>query len=1051
MKINQIFIDGFGHFHNYPIRDVSPGLTIIKGPNEAGKSTLLAFIRRMLFGKPPGRSFNPYEPLNGGEYGGRLTVETDQGDIYDIERYNKFDKYSLLDSKGSQIKAPITSIIGSADQYFYDNIFAFGLEELYKFESLSDESIQNYVTGAGVGIKNCSIPDLHKKIRDESESFYKKGARKTTKILNNINNITEIEKKLKTFSKTQKEYDQYQKQKREETEELQKLKSEKSGLSKDRDYFNSILGVWDEWTEYQRSSERLSSLPEIEKFPQNGINDLDRIIERIREREEVKIEKERELEGLEIDYKDILINESVLKNKNEIRNLDRGLEKRLSDEKERNDIVKEIGRTESEYLRHLSDINPDWDENNLISFDLSSKSQSKVADFKQKFVQYNEEQRDLNKELQVLEDEIEHLQPSLKFYTESLNKKEDLPTKNSIKRQKIAIEKLYTKLPELSDKKRELESVKEKEAEANERWRASKAILSSQMPMWPAGLILIAGFLSLGFGILNNSTAIGSGLFILFIIIAGIYYLTAKKHKNQQDRFLDEDSASNTEDNVIHWSNIRKNMENDIQNTESQLVESMEICGFAGIPSVSDINIKRSELEELAAEVTEKENHESQKMIHEDEINSKKLIIEEKESEITRIKSEYTKLESEWKKWLKSVSLSDDMLPEIVSVLFPKVEQASAEFHALKKNKERLDSLEKSIESYEERVKTIFEECKFQSYGTIEGDVESAVAILDQNITNQDSMNSLTGPCKKLRAEIDSLSKEIESLQLEKSKLLEKGSSEDEEQFRDYAGVWDEREQLRKSIDTNRNKLERVAGKDTPFDEFVNVLETLDYSDLKGKTDDLKDSISGKEDQIEKKNESIGQFSELISQLEKEDEFAYLESQKLSLSEDLHDNSREWAKRVIAAHLLNKAVERYEKERQPAVIQEATSIFSGISNGRYQRIIKPLDSDAFIIEEASGGRKEINQLSRGTAEQLYLSLRFGYITEYGKHDVGLPVVFDDVLVNFDPVRKENSCKAIAKLADINQIMYFTCHPETVELLKESRPDAVVIDLEGEMS
>jgi uncharacterized protein YhaN len=56
------------------------------------------------------------------------------------------------------------------------------------------------------------------------------------------------------------------------------------------------------------------------------------------------------------------------------------------------------------------------------------------------------------------------------------------------------------------------------------------------------------------------------------------------------------------------------------------------------------------------------------------------------------------------------------------------------------------------------------------------------------------------------------------------------------------------------------------------------------------------------------------------------------------------------------------------------------------------------------------------------------------------------VVFDDILVNFDPVRKENSCRAIAGLAEKNQVIYFTCHPDTVELLTGCVPDARVIDL-----
>ena len=197
---------------------------------------------------------------------------------------------------------------------------------------------------------------------------------------------------------------------------------------------------------------------------------------------------------------------------------------------------------------------------------------------------------------------------------------------------------------------------------------------------------------------------------------------------------------------------------------------------------------------------------------------------------------------------------------------------------------------------------------------------------------------------------------------------------------------------------------------------------------------------------IEEQSTNLGQIKESIAQLETEDESSRLESERRYLCDDVNIHSREWAKRVIAGYILGKAIERYEKERQPAVIQEATDIFSDISGGRYQRIIKPLESDGVLVETADGARKEVSQLSRGTAEQLYLALRFGYITEFGKHDVSLPVVFDDILVNFDPIRKENSCRAIAELAEKNQVLYFTCHPKTVEMLKGCSNDARVIDL-----
>ena len=40
-------------------------------------------------------------------------------------------------------------------------------------------------------------------------------------------------------------------------------------------------------------------------------------------------------------------------------------------------------------------------------------------------------------------------------------------------------------------------------------------------------------------------------------------------------------------------------------------------------------------------------------------------------------------------------------------------------------------------------------------------------------------------------------------------------------------------------------------------------------------------------------------------------------------------------------------------------------------------------------------------MSRGTREQLYLAMRFGLIEEYEARSEPLPIIMDDVFVNFD--------------------------------------------------
>ena len=74
MKIESLHIDGFGVWSDKTWEPLAPGLNVFHGPNETGKSTLMAFIRSVLFGLDRRGQTRRYEPLNGGTHGGWLDV-----------------------------------------------------------------------------------------------------------------------------------------------------------------------------------------------------------------------------------------------------------------------------------------------------------------------------------------------------------------------------------------------------------------------------------------------------------------------------------------------------------------------------------------------------------------------------------------------------------------------------------------------------------------------------------------------------------------------------------------------------------------------------------------------------------------------------------------------------------------------------------------------------------------------------------------------------------------------------------------------------------------
>lgn len=103
MIINEVIIKNFGKLANVRY-DFTEGMNIVYGENEAGKSTLFAFIRSMLFGMERGRGraslkdeFTKYEPFDGiGYYAGVLKFEVAGRHFMLSRNFNKTEKKSEL-------------------------------------------------------------------------------------------------------------------------------------------------------------------------------------------------------------------------------------------------------------------------------------------------------------------------------------------------------------------------------------------------------------------------------------------------------------------------------------------------------------------------------------------------------------------------------------------------------------------------------------------------------------------------------------------------------------------------------------------------------------------------------------------------------------------------------------------------------------------------------------------------------------------------------------------------------------------------------------------
>ncbi|CAK7018444.1 MAG: hypothetical protein DELT_02338 [Desulfovibrio sp.] len=194
--------------------------------------------------------------------------------------------------------------------------------------------------------------------------------------------------------------------------------------------------------------------------------------------------------------------------------------------------------------------------------------------------------------------------------------------------------------------------------------------------------------------------------------------------------------------------------------------------------------------------------------------------------------------------------------------------------------------------------------------------------------------------------------------------------------------------------------------------------------------------------------EQKGKLDAAMAGLLSEEGLADLLAKRESVTGEIESLAREWTRLAVAKKLLLRAKGKFESERRGGVAKYAGDLFCQITDGAYTGITVSLDGEGVSAVAKDGSVKEPqSQLSRGTREQLYLALRLAYVVNHGNEAEKLPVVMDDILVNFDAKRAANTARALATFANDHQVLFFTCHKQTADTLSAASANAVRYTLE----
>ena len=131
----------------------------------------------------------------------------------------------------------------------------------------------------------------------------------------------------------------------------------------------------------------------------------------------------------------------------------------------------------------------------------------------------------------------------------------------------------------------------------------------------------------------------------------------------------------------------------------------------------------------------------------------------------------------------------------------------------------------------------------------------------------------------------------------------------------------------------------------------------------------------------------------------------------------------------------------------PEVLRHASQSLELITGGRYVRVQSRESRELKRSSLPDERVLDAGLLSRGTQEQLYLSIRLGLAESFAEQSVALPLIMDDVLVNADPERAELLADTLAHTCHQHQIIYLTCHPHTTKFLGDRVPSCAYLQLD----
>ena len=975
MKITDLQLQQYGIYHDASWQPSQTSLNIVMGENESGKTTMLRFIRDMLFGYGRGKWQ--------GRKGNMGFVRSD-GQFYRVFRNEKEQWFENANHVKFTEDLPAAWWHG-LNRSIYEKIFAVGLEDLQGASFLANDTVRSrfFMLQGGDKLANAKA-----ELEEAKGKLFTSSAQGKRKINQLASDLEEAEKELDGLSRQEKDFSDLQHRQEEMKKEIADLQLKLDKDNEENSRLEKRLGAWKYYQQAVSVKHQLDLSSQVTMFPSNGKEQWNQLMNRMKVIHDQKESLQEKLDAYKPVKKEEIIPWMGVENELEKLYVDLGQWRQTMADAEEMEKEKSDWRIDFVNLGYSL---PLWDH--TLNLDKPCVN----VDW--------EEGRRLSKSLGVRNNEL-HFWEQREPEVEKLSDDMELPEKEESESDWQNIESMASELEQVlheeADVQSEMDSISATEDKKFTPW----LWLSMAFVLMAAGSI--AAFYMAKAGIMSMYGA--SGAAVLAVLFFYLHSHVIHKKGNTLEKLALRKEELET---------LREKVSEKFPGQAPKMVD--ELKAFHNLMQEKRSGFYKDQAKRQAVS-WKKETIRKQMQQHKNW---------EEEGEILTEKR--NKAEKAWNDWLKRNSLPKTGAENLSALQ----EQWQKIYSAEGKGKIldfRLEQIDAKLDAFAARAQSIIKATGLPYAVSPDGIAD----IYEENHRRSLEWEALQEKNKQHEAyekEMSKLDEGWASCQREMDTLLNLVQAKNAEEFAEKVNAHEHHDQIAKEWERVKQDLRMYAGGEEEFEALWHALETGQYDQWMETHNTLSRRIEEESAKLGELQRSQGAIDNEIFRLAGDDSMTSALQKKEKIEAELKSALEEWLTLMYTEELLTRAQTIYESGRQPQIMKMANEFLKDMTMGKYSLHMADNGKDIFI-EDSTHAVKNEKIWSSGTGDQVFLAIRLAMALSFGEQIEPLPIVLDDIFVRFDEKRQRETLRFLMELGKKQQIFLFTCHERTMHIAEE---------------